>query len=141
GAMGVARNLVSWVFIIVTCTCVASVVVPVAAVLRVLRRRWAERWGDFTVWWWTGALAKLWGVEVEVHGREHLDPDQAYVIVCPHRSHLDAVAAVSALFWRVPFGVIVKRSLTLIPIWGWFIWLVGYVPVDRGRGRRGKRDP
>lgn len=135
-AVSTARNLIGWVFILVTCVALGPPIVLSMALLFPLGL--ANRWGDFTVMWWISVLRWLWRVDFEVDGIEHIEPGQTYVIVTNHRSHLDAVACLLGLRPRLRFGFIMKRSLSLIPIWGWFIWLNGYVPIDRGRAGRKK---
>ncbi len=98
----------------------------------------APVFGDWIVWWWTAVLRHIWGVVVEVDGLQHIDPTRSYVLVSNHRSHLDPVCTLHALRPKLRYGFVMKRSLSLIPIWGWFIWLNGYVPIDRGSHKRGK---
>lgn len=132
------RNWVGWVFIIGTCVLCGPPFILLMALLRPFGL--ASRWGDFTVSWWLGFLRWLWRVEVIVEGLEHIEAGKTYVLVANHRSHLDAVACFRALCGKLRFAFIVKRSLALIPIWGWFIWLNDYVPIDRERGGRANRD-
>ena len=133
-ALSLARNLVSWAYILFTCGVVGPPVV--LSMILLYPFGLANRWGDFTVWWWLAGLRWLWRVEVVVDGLEHVGEGQTYVVAANHRSHLDAVACILGLRPKLRFGFIVKRMLALIPIWGWFIWLNGYVPVDRGKATR-----
>ncbi|MFZ9887780.1 MAG: lysophospholipid acyltransferase family protein [Myxococcota bacterium] len=133
-----ARNLFGWLFMLLTCVFLGPPIVLVQALLLPFGN--AHRWGDFNVLWWVSTLRWLWRVEVTGDGLQHISPGSTYVIACNHRSHLDPVATIVALRRHLRFGFIVKRSLTLIPIWGWFIWMNGYVPVDRGRTNR-RNDP
>ena len=132
-----AKNLFGWVFILVTCVGLGPFVVLIMFALFPFGK--APAFGDWVVWWWTAFLKALWGVKIEVEGLEHVVPGQPYVMVSNHRSHLDPVSTIHGLRSRVRFGFVMKRSLSLIPIWGWFIWLNGYVPIDRGaRSKAGK---
>ena len=100
----------------------------------------------FRGWYWRtvkrACSRLLWLLSIRVDmsdaNKAELRGDTDSIIVINHRSHLDAVACIIALKPRLRFGFVVKRSLSLIPIWGWFIWLNGYIPVDRER--RGRRD-
>jgi 1-acyl-sn-glycerol-3-phosphate acyltransferase len=133
---GWLRNWLGWAFIFVTCVTMGAPVVLIQAVLFPFGL--ANRWGDFTVQWWIGTLSWLWRVELEVSGLEHIERGQTYVLACNHRRHLDPVSCLLAMKHDLRFGFIMKRALSLIPIWGWFIWMNGYIPIDRGRGKRGK---
>ena len=129
-------NWCGWLFMLASCLLQG----PPYVLLMILLYPFglANRFGDAVVQWWVSTLQRLWRVKIIVEGLENVDPDQTYVVVSNHRSHLDAVACIIALKPRLRFGFVVKRSLSLIPIWGWFIWLNGYIPVDRER--RGRRD-
>lgn len=129
-------NWCGWLFMLASCLLLGPPYVLIMMVLYPFGL--ANRFGDAIVQWWVNTLKGLWRVSVLVDGLEHVDPEQTYVVVSNHRSHLDAVACIIALKPRLRFGFVVKRSLSLIPIWGWFIWLNGYIPVDRER--RGRRD-
>lgn len=133
---GWLRTCVVWVFIAVTCSVLGGPVVLLQALL--LPFGLANRWGDFTVFWWTSVLRWLWRVEIVVDGIENIVPGQTYVLACNHRSHLDPVSCLLGLKSRLRFGFVMKRSLSLIPIFGWFIWMNGYMPIDRGRSSRRK---
>jgi 1-acyl-sn-glycerol-3-phosphate acyltransferase len=125
------RNLIGFAFMLVTTLILFW---PIFAIIIVLKPLGLGPWWlDFTVWWWTQCLALLWGVKVDVHGLENIKKGQAYVIACNHRSNLDAVALSGALFPVPGFAVVIKRALALIPLWGWFIWMGGYIPVNRSR--------
>lgn len=133
---GWVRNLIGWVFILITCITLGVPVVGIQLLLSPFGL--ANRWGDFTVHWWIAVLRWLWRVEIVVDGIENIQPGQTYVLACNHRSHLDPVSCLLGLKSRLRFGFIMKRSLSLIPIWGWFIWMNGYVPIDRGSSSRRK---
>lgn len=131
---GWVRNYLGWLFILVTCAGLGGPVVLIQALLFPFGL--ANRWGDFTVFWWTSVLCWLWRVEFEVDGLENVDPKGTYVLASNHRSHLDPLACLHVLKEKLRFGFIMKRSLSLIPIFGWFIWMNGYVPIDRRSAKR-----
>lgn len=133
---GWMRNIAAWSFSAISCLTLGAPVVALQALLLPLGL--ANRWGDFTVLWWTGFVRWLWNVEIVVDGVENITPGQTYVLASNHRSHLDPVACLLGLKDHLRFGFIMKRSLSLIPIFGWFIWMNGYVPIDRGRSSRKK---
>ena len=74
----------------------------------------------------------LWisGIVVESEGSEHLDADAAYVFVANHQSTLDTLALLVAL--PLPFRSLAKTSLFRIPLVGWTMRRLGYVPDDLG---------
>lgn len=66
---------------------------------------------------------------LRVSGREHLDPDTAYVVMSNHSSLLD----IPALFGAFPglLRMVTKEELTKIPIWGHALKKAGFIPINR----------
>ena len=69
------------------------------------------------------------GVDVSLSGLENLPAGPA-VFAANHGSALD----IPILFGYLPVGfrIIHKRSLYLLPIIGWYLWLAGHIGIDRG---------
>jgi 1-acyl-sn-glycerol-3-phosphate acyltransferase len=85
---------------------------------------------------WSRLLLKVFGIEVEVKGGEHV-PEGPAVFAANHSSALDIPIVFGYL--PVPFRIIHKRSLILVPIIGWFLFLSGHISIDRRRGFKAKR--
>jgi 1-acyl-sn-glycerol-3-phosphate acyltransferase len=87
---------------------------------------------------WLHALVCRWchllwlhaspGWRTRVEGRELL-PSGACVLVANHQSAADILAAMGLFH---PYKFVAKASLFPIPIVGWMMSLLGYVPVKRG---------
>ena len=79
-----------------------------------------------------GCRIYLWsaGARVHVSGREHLDPNQAYVFVSNHQSNLDPPLLFAYLGPNT--GALAKKELTKIPILKQGFPLAHVVPIDRG---------
>jgi 1-acyl-sn-glycerol-3-phosphate acyltransferase len=90
------------------------------------------------------AVCRLWGrlllwtcgVRVVVSGAGHVIQGPA-VYAANHGSALD----IPILFGYLPvqFRVIHKRSLYLLPIIGWYLWLSGHISIDRSNPFRARR--
>lgn len=88
------------------------------------------------------AVAKFWcrrsvaltrailGIEVEIRGREHI-PTGAAIIAAKHQSELETFAMVPAI--RDPLFVL-KRELTWIPFFGWFLMRLRMIAINRSAG-------
>ena len=78
---------------------------------------------------WSGWILACLGIPLTVEGREHLDPGATYLFLSNHRSTFD----IFALFLTVdhPFRMIAKRALFYLPIFGWSLWMCGFIPIDR----------
>jgi len=86
-------------------------------------------------------LGKLWGrvplvangVRVKVEGLQHLQKKRSYVFMSNHQGSYD----IFALLGHLPFQFkwLAKKELFSIPILGWAMDAVGYIPIDRGGSR------
>ena len=87
-----------------------------------LAYRFARRWAWFNV--------KLLGTRVLVRGLEHLDPTKSYVFISNHRSNLDVLALVVAL-WDFQLRWVAKLELIHIPLFGWALKATKQIIVNR----------
>lgn len=72
------------------------------------------------------------GVSMRVIGRENL-PTGACVIAAKHMAPWETM--ILPLLGRSP-AIVLKQELMRIPLWGWYAWKYGNVPVDRSAGSR-----
>jgi 1-acyl-sn-glycerol-3-phosphate acyltransferase len=87
----------------------------------------SKLWGTTSLW----LLRVICGVKVEWRGLEKLPPG-AVIVAAKHQSAWDTFALITRL--DNPTAV-VKRELMWIPLFGWYMWRCGIIPVDRGAGR------
>lgn len=72
-------------------------------------------------------LRFIMGIRVEVRGRAFL-PDQPCLIACKHQSMFETVAFFSII--KDP-AFVMKQELFWQPVFGWYAWRTGQLPVDR----------
>jgi len=123
-----AGSLLFWVFL----TLSSILLIPVAVLLwavtapfdrrRVLLHRFTCFWASLYTW-----LNPAW--RVEVHGREKIRRDAAYVIVANHQSLLD-ILVLFRLF--VHFKWVSKIENFRVPCIGWNMSLNRYIKLQRG---------
>lgn len=91
-----------------------------------LYHRHAVVWARMALW--------LAGTTVEVEGAEKVPLHEPVIFMSNHQSNFDILA----LFCAIPrqFAWIAKEELFRIPIFGHSMGRAGYVPLDRGDGRR-----
>lgn len=79
---------------------------------------------------WARGLFRLCGIELEVSGAEHMDPNGAYVIVANHGSYMD----IPSLFGSLPKlpQFMAKRELAKIPFLGAALRAGRHILVTRG---------
>jgi 1-acyl-sn-glycerol-3-phosphate acyltransferase len=85
---------------------------------------------------WSRLLLRILRVRVRVSGLAHAVAGPA-VYAANHASALDILVVFGHL--PVDFRIVYKRSLSLVPLLGWAIWLGGHVPIDRANPFRARR--
>ena len=88
---------------------------------------------------WAGGIMLLAraivGINCRVEGRENIPPGPC-IIAAQHQASFETYRVFLELERPV---LVLKRELTWIPIFGWFMRRSGLVPVDRGAGGRAMR--
>lgn len=83
---------------------------------------------------WSGAvlwlLRVLTGISAEISGREHV-PDTPCLIACKHQSTWETIVF-NLLLDNAAF--VLKREILKVPIYGWYAWRAGHIPIDRQGG-------
>jgi 1-acyl-sn-glycerol-3-phosphate acyltransferase len=72
----------------------------------------------------------LAGSRIEVNGRQHIEPGQAYVVVSNHESNLDPFLIMHALPELI-IRFVIKRQIMNVPLFGYSLGRTGNVTVDR----------
>lgn len=80
--------------------------------------------------YWSRKLIEHAGIDIEVHGREHIVQGDSYVVMSNHQSHYDIPVLFQAL--QVPLRMVAKKELFQVPIWGQAMRASGFVELDRG---------
>ena len=105
-----------------------AVVIPIVLLVSLADRhaklayRVAQRWAWLNV--------RLCHTRVHVRGLEHLDPAASYVFMSNHRSNLDVLALVEAL-WDFQLRWVAKKELLRIPFFGWALKASKQIIVNR----------
>nr|XP_014086572.2 1-acyl-sn-glycerol-3-phosphate acyltransferase alpha [Bactrocera oleae]XP_036232907.1 1-acyl-sn-glycerol-3-phosphate acyltransferase alpha [Bactrocera oleae]XP_036232908.1 1-acyl-sn-glycerol-3-phosphate acyltransferase alpha [Bactrocera oleae]XP_036232909.1 1-acyl-sn-glycerol-3-phosphate acyltransferase alpha [Bactrocera oleae] len=83
-------------------------------------------------------VSTLIGLRWELRGREHLEKDQACIIVANHQSSLDVLGMFA--IWHVmnKCTVVAKRELFYAWPFGLAAWLAGLTFIDRVRGEKAR---
>jgi len=79
-----------------------------------------------------GAVRWVLGIRYELRGVEHI-PDGPAIFASKHQSVWDTL-----IFNLIipDCAYVLKRELFRIPLWGWYVWRVGMVGIDRAAGAR-----
>ena len=80
--------------------------------------------------WWAWTALKFCATRVHVEGLEHLDASRPYVVMTNHRSNLDVLALVEAL-WNLQLRWVAKEELARIPGFGWALRATKHIIINR----------
>jgi len=78
---------------------------------------------------WSWLTLKILGVRFTAAYHARLAASRPSIYVANHQSQLDIPALVMAM--PVDFRFVAKRELLIIPVFGWALWLAGFVLIDR----------
>jgi len=121
------RSLLFWLWFIASTIFMALPVLIVALISR--------HWGIKLAIVWT--RINLFGLKIfcdldcKVHGLENI-PAHGCIVMSKHQSTFETLYLSGVLG---DFAFVAKRSLTLIPIFGWCIYLLKFILIDRKSGR------
>jgi len=92
------------------------------------RRLFVMFWVNPVVW----LVRNLLGIDHRLLGAENL-PDRPCVVFCKHQSAWETLV----LQQIIPLSSFVyKRELHWLPFFGWGLWLMPFVAIDRGAGKQ-----
>ena len=125
--IGAIRSALFWVWQIVVTLVIGGPVLLVGLFSYELAYPIAVFWIRANV----HGLRVICGVRWEVDGRENI-PDTPCVVLCKHQSTWETYF-LAMLFY--PAVYVAKRSLVRIPIFGWALWVLKFILIDRKSGR------
>ena len=91
------------------------------------RIKFLSVWPRFSNW----LLYKTCRIKISVLGIENI-PKPPFVVVSNHQGQWETFYYQYLFF---PLTTLLKRELLLIPIWGWALWLLRPIAIDRGSPR------
>jgi 1-acyl-sn-glycerol-3-phosphate acyltransferase len=100
-----------------------------AALGRVTKRACDDRLAS-----WARKVVAATRMELDVRGREHLEPNKAYLVMSNHQSHYDIPVLFDVLGSNI--RMVAKVELFSIPIFGPAIREAGFISIDRSNRQR-----
>lgn len=110
-------TVIPWSFL-----CMLAVVLP-----REQHYWFTVRWLRMQIW----ALVHIVGIRWKVQGAENL-PDGPAILLSKHQSTWETFFY--PVFMPKPLCYVFKRELIYVPFFGWGIWLLGMIHIDRRKG-------
>ena len=77
-------------------------------------------------------LLWLTGIRVKVENPEKIEAlakDGPFIVAANHQSVVDILVLLHVIPFQ--FAFFTKRTLFVIPVYGWYLWAAGYIPVNR----------
>ncbi len=121
------RSVVFWVWQIVNTLILGPIVLITGLFSWRIGYFLAVQWNRNNIW----GLRLICGVSWKVEGRENI-PDTPCVVMAKHQSTWETYF-LPMLFY--PGVYVAKRSLLYIPIFGWALYVLKFIMIDRASGR------
>jgi len=84
---------------------------------------------DFLTRLWARLILWTGRIKITVEGIENLEPGTAYVFIANHQSLFDIPACIAVIPARL--RMLAKKELFRIPVFGWGMWAIGHISIDR----------
>ena len=121
------RSAVFWVVQIINTLAMGIPVIVGGLISFRIGYKFAVMWNRTNIW----ALRLICGVSWQVDGKENI-PDTPCVVMAKHQSTWETYF-MPTLF--NPGTYVAKRSLLFIPIFGWALYVLKFIMIDRKSGR------
>ncbi|HEY3251416.1 MAG TPA: lysophospholipid acyltransferase family protein, partial [Ignavibacteria bacterium] len=90
--------------------------------------------GYFILKSWTKGGLLLYGVKVNLAGRENIEKGKGHIYVSNHLSYLDILVLLATIPDNI--RMVYKREISRIPIFGWAMLACGFISIDRTNIKR-----
>ncbi len=123
------RSLLYTIYLWLVFLILFMVFLTLASILSVFQR---DRQAHFQDWarHWANTLIFFSGMRANIQGQKNLDQNKNYIIVANHQGLADIPIILAAL--PIRFYFVIKAELFSIPLFGWYLRLAGFIPVERG---------
>lgn len=86
---------------------------------------------------WAPMILWFMGVELKIEGLENIEKDKNYIFISNHTSYLDIPILLAAIPKIIYF--VSKKELRRVPFFGWMMWALGMIFIDRKNKKRSIR--
>jgi len=92
---------------------------------------------DFVIKLWAKNVLAISFIKVNVVGVENVKENQNYIYLINHSSLFDIFISLATIPSSIRF--VAKKQIFYIPIFGWAMWMAGYISIDRSKGIKAMR--
>lgn len=89
-----------------------------------------------TARWFLSTGMRLLGIQLTVHGHEHIPETGPFIIIANHQSHMDIASFLIAT--RRTYSFVAKKELLAVPLLGWELRNQGHIAIDRSKPTQAK---
>ena len=83
---------------------------------------------------WARTILRMAGVRARVRGLEHIRPDHVYIFISNHQGLFDIPLMMA--YTPKQLRMIHKKELLWVPFFGFILWLLDFIAIDRGNRQR-----
>lgn len=120
------RSLLFSILLILWVLFLAALCLPTLFFPRDWAYQYSVLWARGTLW----LLKVICGLRFEVRGQQYIGKTPV-IYALKHQSAWETIAMLVIV---PPFAGVLKKQLTYIPIYGWYMFKVGMIPIDRSGG-------
>ena len=125
------RSVVATIIFLVITIALSIISLPFAVI---------DRSGKSYLWFarvWAKIFLVLYGIRVKVEGVRNIHKHEHYVFASNHTSYAD----IPAILGGIPHDIrlVLRSSLTLVPIWGWALLLSPMIIINRSTPAKSKK--
>lgn len=91
-----------------------------------------DRFNKISIWW-SRLDIKLFGISIDVKGRDNYNPNKNYLVVSNHVGMADIPILIGIL--NLNIRLVAKEDIGKIPLFGRVIKKAGYIMIKRGQNR------
>lgn len=122
-------SIIWWIFFTLTTVIVAPFVILFSFISFSAAYQTALLWSRFNIY----SLSWFCGLHFKVEGKENIpESDRGYVMMSKHQSTWETLAL---SFTLPPHVWVFKKELQYIPLFGWALWSVKPIAIDRSGGQ------
>jgi len=83
--------------------------------------------------WWSRLNIKLFGISIDIEGRENYNPDLNYLVISNHAGMADIPFLIGTL--NLNIRMLAKEEIGKVPLFGRVIKKAGFIMIKRGQNR------
>lgn len=93
-----------------------------------------NRFSNFWIHHWASAVRFITGMNISIEGGDYLKTTKPCVLISNHQSLMDIIVLYTITSMNL--RMILKKELLYVPIFGWSLWWLRFISIDRSSRRK-----